>query len=297
MSLSRQLFTAILSMDSYNRGYGAGIQIAGNRIGTATTRDDSSILVANGQRLDIATGFYAISYDWNGTTVISYRGTNAESLGDFATDVLNGYFVGAGQSTTSQAWLAAEFFQRVTGTESGDPTLSNTILTGHSLGGGLAGFIGALYHQEAYIYDNMTFEGAANSAYDIASDWIPGSPDLFAKYVWGNYYNGLTPWSPLISNNIKAYATTGELLDPLRAAFFQQTPVTHFDSNMGLTPDLIALHSQALLVSTMFASEAGHTAWASIGPELWAAKFNDAVGRCRLALESKNAAVSFLVGI
>lgn len=33
MSLSRQLFTAILSMDSYNRGYGAGIQIAGNRIG------------------------------------------------------------------------------------------------------------------------------------------------------------------------------------------------------------------------------------------------------------------------
>ncbi len=275
MTISRQLFQAILSIDSYNRGYNPGLQLTGTRIGSAVIGRDSSILTEGDQRLDIDAGFYAISYDWDGTTVISYRGTSPESDGTIFVDVLNGYFVGAGQSTNDQAWLAAQFYQHITGTEAGDPTAANAILTGHSMGGGLAGFIAALYRQEAYIYDNMTFENAAKSAYDVALGF--GFQDLFADFVWGDFYNEMVPWTPLISENIKAYAIKGELLDPLRALFPQQTPVTHFESHFGSITDLLALHSQALLISTMFASEAGHSAWASIGPELWAAMFSDKI--------------------
>ncbi|MGF6177404.1 hypothetical protein ABIE33_005724 [Ensifer sp. 4252] len=86
----------------------AGVQITGNRIGTATTGDDSSILLENGQRLDIDAGFYAISYNWDRLTVISYRGTSADNAANFVTDVLNGDFAGAGQSTNGQAWLSRQ---------------------------------------------------------------------------------------------------------------------------------------------------------------------------------------------
>lgn len=36
MPISNDLFLAILAMDSYNRGYNAGINISGNTLGTAT---------------------------------------------------------------------------------------------------------------------------------------------------------------------------------------------------------------------------------------------------------------------
>jgi len=79
MSISDDLFLAILAMDSYNRGYGAGIAGLSDQvdtaIGTATVRkrlqDVSDTFVPEAQ----AAGFYAIAYDWNGQTVISYRGT------------------------------------------------------------------------------------------------------------------------------------------------------------------------------------------------------------------------------
>lgn len=40
MTLSRELMLAILSMDSYNRGYGVGVNLPGssNRIGRAIIR-------------------------------------------------------------------------------------------------------------------------------------------------------------------------------------------------------------------------------------------------------------------
>ena len=46
MTISKDLFLAILSMDSYNRGYGEGIAGLGginSKIGTATLRKQSNI--------------------------------------------------------------------------------------------------------------------------------------------------------------------------------------------------------------------------------------------------------------
>jgi hypothetical protein len=78
MPMNENVFRAILAMYSYNRGYGAGVnglsQTVGTTIGNATiianAEDDNGVAQA--------AGFYASAYRWNGTDVISYRGTNAD---------------------------------------------------------------------------------------------------------------------------------------------------------------------------------------------------------------------------
>ncbi len=92
------LMLAILAMDSYNRGYGAGIEGLGgigSKIGGATISTDSTLKLGEG--VDSAAGFYAVAYDWNGQKIISYRGTDfiAETNG-VGGDVVNGYGRGAG---------------------------------------------------------------------------------------------------------------------------------------------------------------------------------------------------------
>lgn len=79
------LFKAILAMDSYNRGYDAGIKFGtesgnnseddnGIQVGTATILDNSSEILGG---TDQNIGFYGIAYDNDGETIISYRGTDA----------------------------------------------------------------------------------------------------------------------------------------------------------------------------------------------------------------------------
>jgi len=92
MTISKDLFLAILSMDAYNRGYGSGINDGGNNdpdglgisgsIGFATIGADSSVLVDDERnRLDenlnfaTAVGIGDDTMD-AGTTIISYRGTD-----------------------------------------------------------------------------------------------------------------------------------------------------------------------------------------------------------------------------
>lgn len=76
------LFNAILSMDSYNRGYGRSINLETipntSKLGNATITLDSRIFRENGNELDQSIGFYALAYDYNGETVIAFRGTNVD---------------------------------------------------------------------------------------------------------------------------------------------------------------------------------------------------------------------------
>ena len=156
MAISKELFLAILSLDSYSRGYGAaiddgagnddGLGEAGHGIGSASIKD---VDIPNGS---IDAGFYAVAYTVgsgvegidSGTTVISYRGT--DNFGEYynadrgANDILNGWLGGSG-SPTSQTSLALEFYESVTGKSVFEGAAENTILTGHSLGGGLAGLV------------------------------------------------------------------------------------------------------------------------------------------------------------
>jgi hypothetical protein len=79
--MNRDVFLSLLALDAYNRGEGAALNglTESGAIGTATIRE----FQPGEQEGWEAAGFYAIAYDWNGETVISYRGTN------FPNDPLN----------------------------------------------------------------------------------------------------------------------------------------------------------------------------------------------------------------
>jgi Ca2+-binding RTX toxin-like protein len=171
-SLNTNVFQAILAMDSYNRGYGANVnglsQTLGTMIGTASIIRNAEDAAGVAE----AAGFYASAYNWNGSKVISYRGTNfdysLDSVEAFVNspavrDAWNGWSLGAGFAPASQGQLAIKFFNAVTSNTSiyDSNITDNILLLGHSLGGGLAGFVGALSHQQSAGYDHMPFGVAA----------------------------------------------------------------------------------------------------------------------------------------
>ncbi len=101
--MNSTLYKAILSLDAYNRGYDAGININENSIGNATINTDSFDLgllnegTQNEIRVDENASFYAVAYSYNGETIISYRGT------DDASDIWNGWTTGVGNANSHSA--------------------------------------------------------------------------------------------------------------------------------------------------------------------------------------------------
>jgi hypothetical protein len=76
--MNADVFRAILALDSYNRGYGQGVNglPASGKLGSANILKDSLARLGVESK---ATGFYASAYTWNGQTYISYRGTNPDN--------------------------------------------------------------------------------------------------------------------------------------------------------------------------------------------------------------------------
>jgi hypothetical protein len=151
MAISQDLLLAILSLDAYNRGYAPGIEglgDLGSKIGNATIIKQSD---PDEDSAEFAAGFYAVAYQLeDGTRIISYRGTDHGDWNPFGapdsqsggSDIYNGWVAGAGLAT-SQTAMALQFYETVTGHSVWDGPLDDMILTGHSLGGGLAGFVPA----------------------------------------------------------------------------------------------------------------------------------------------------------
>jgi hypothetical protein len=161
--------------------------------------------------------FYASAYDWNGQTIISYRGTNLDSI---PTDITYGYGVDAGFPYTAQAADAIAYFKSVAQYEDpaiGDDWQSAEItVTGHSLGGGLAGLVGSIYGLGGVLFDNMTFNAAANLLFeDASSSKYPGLSTAI--------YGSQRPY-PLDTAGLNALATTGEVLEGLLPLRQLQTP-------------------------------------------------------------------------
>lgn len=188
--MTDDLFLAILSMDAYNRGYDAGIDglgSAGSKVGLA------EIIDADLPIGSVEAGFYASAYDLSGQTVISYRGTDVDSLSELANEALNGYITAVGGALSTQALMAAEFYQAVTGSDESNPINTQALLTGHSLGGGLAGYIASLYHQQGVLFDNMAFEEGAQDAYDKALAHGTIDAGAVGDLIWQDIYNGFDP--------------------------------------------------------------------------------------------------------
>lgn len=175
--MNRDLFLAVLSMDAYNRGYGArlsnlpesGALGNANIINRASLGIDGSVY-QNWQ----AANFYAIAYDWNGEKIVSYRGTD-----NLTEDAFNSYAIAVGDPLKPQGTMAVQFYKAVVGVDANgnlisNPLTQNITLVGHSLGGGLAGYIASLYNRPAAIFDNMPFElaSAATHAAALTNEWI-----------------------------------------------------------------------------------------------------------------------------
>ncbi len=154
---SSDLMLAILAMDAYNRGYNSSIDLGGiKKIGFATAESDSSDKLSLEETQKV--GFYAVCYNLGGKSVISYRGTDNQGIfakpDKGASDIWSGWSIGAGYANASQATWAKKFYEAVTGySVYADVAPSNVVLTGHSLGGGLAGHVAALARTSALAFD------------------------------------------------------------------------------------------------------------------------------------------------
>jgi len=276
--MNPDLYLAILAMDAYNRGYGQGVDGLSNapntQLGETTILTDSIAKLGDAA---MGAGFYAVAYNVSGAgidgltgTVISYRGTDANFVLPWSSegsDLLNGYSLAIGDYNATQAQMAVQFYQDVTGFADGvSPFDANVTTTGHSLGGGLAGYIARLYGQSGTIFDNMTFELAASLAYeDSATD-----SELNSR-LYGDY-----EVQPPTNDNLTAFATTGEFLTAQRV--FQSLNVNYLDSNGGVR-NPFTLHSMSLQVALQFAraNPDKFANWSAIGKQLWDAYFSSDV--------------------
>lgn len=261
MAISNELMLAILAMDAYNRDYGAGLVLGGTQIGTATLASNSSVLVdAGGSRVDQPASFFAQAYTLaDGRTVISYRGTD-----DPFTDVVNGYGIGAGQPTVAatQGQMAVEFYRSVL--EGADPRSANIAFTGHSLGGGLAGYVAALYGRQGVLFDQMPFQSAAEKAFALSvgySDPVVGTIDdpALRQAIYGND----APWAPSVAGISSHFIpAAGGLPWTNFLAAFRTDPALQNTARYELPPDtnlswswynkVGERHDAALIVIRMF---------------------------------------------
>jgi hypothetical protein len=146
MATSKDLLLSILALDSYNQGYGRGIEHNATTIGNATKFTPAGI----SDTLWSSTGFYGSAYTLNqtvgdmpaGTKIISYRGTNSDGW-NILPDIAFGWITATGVGS-AQSLQASQFYTAVTGNGINAGASANTVLTGHSLGGGLAGYVSAL---------------------------------------------------------------------------------------------------------------------------------------------------------
>ncbi|SCC81402.1 hypothetical protein [Saliniramus fredricksonii] len=281
-SIDSDVFKALLALDAYNRGYGRGIELlpGANGIGFAeyldVTKDNGDDNVTNpefGLHADsIAASFYARAYTYNGETIISYRGTdqyfwNDQSWGD----IINGWTLGAGVTASSQGELALQFYNAVKQAAGENTTIS---VTGHSLGGGLAGFVAGLHGLEARTFDTMTYISSVQQLYNYIKPPILGS-----EYWYDLVYGTGSPNAPDFSN-IQGYFVEGEVLEgalPARTeSAYDLTSISH-ESELGMN----ALHSQSLLTLLLYGEKqvGGDNAdWQGAKAELVTALFDDAIG-------------------
>ncbi len=288
--MNRDLFLAILSMDSYNRGYGRGIKFSANDI--ASNKNEVGVKIGNAivtqqdnSESAVAAGFYAIAYDMTGVAgfadgerVISYRGTDRlfnNPFGNGPGSDFWAYGIGVGQpfaltgGLTDQARLTIEFFRAVAG-DGADPFAANITTTGHSLGGGLAGYAAMLYGKQSTIFANMAFEDAAENTRRAASLGSMIGVDQTLVY-------GSGPINATDRTGISGLAVVGEGLG--YAPFFnrarQATEVTPPSSRGSRSAG--DLHAMSLHVALLWDQIHGTQNWTPAGEQLWDAFFDSAV--------------------
>jgi hypothetical protein len=191
-------------------------------------------------------------------------------------DIWHGWSLGLGTTDSQQGVMAIDFYNAVVddlyGTEvHGNDDSINISLTGHSLGGGLAGFVGSLYDQDACVFDSMSFGLAvelANGGSDtdifetiygstnLEDAWNPDYVGISGYYVEGEVLDGLQPWRSAAPGPLDLGSVTDELGG-------------------------VQKHSMSMMVIRLFAdvgSDAGgalDTGWRTSGQYFWPVMFQE----------------------
>ncbi len=205
MALSERVFTAILAMDAYNRDRPetrekdrlAGVTVSGD-IGLASFRTVIDLR---------ENGFQATYYHWNGKKVISYRGTDeAPWMKDTSGVDIKAYSAAVGWPS-DQALAALSLHDIV----NRDGPKMDILVTGHSLGGGLAGFVGTLrgtptdgVTTRAVLYNHMPFMAsvAVLELVDIIwnkNDWTPNPRAITTYEIAGEFLGLLRAGEPVLA--------------------------------------------------------------------------------------------------
>lgn len=294
---------AILSLDAYNRGYLPGMPLSLSQaavpVGGATLQNTSTTALgvdANGVPIDQSASFYAVSYDWNGKTVIAYRGTRFDganyTLPD-AGDVLNGWTLSAGFAQASQAQLAMQFYTDVTGAQVAlGQAPGSVILTGHSLGGGLAGFVADLTGLPADVFNNIPFGASVAGEALFAGGSLIGLPTSSVNVRQFDIANEIAGYLRATGDAASVPLFLAELMPtwglleaPIAAGaaaedgfqLDQSTTSETLNSNAGAAASASCLHSMGLNALLTYADWKQYSGWQTIGAQLYNAEFSDSL--------------------
>ncbi|MGZ5904289.1 MAG: Mbeg1-like protein [Reyranella sp.] len=264
---SATLTNAILAMDVYNRGANPGLVVNFNTIGNYQVIAGSLLWTGSFQAAT-----YQLVNDPT-TRILAYRGT------DQIADVL-GWLGGAGIVGWPTQFPAAEAYFKTWG------TTAHVSLTGHSLGGGLAGYIAAVNDKAAYAFDAMPFEFAAEGRYEqihgffgeLFSNSAARYDDIHMVSTSGEVLSTIRALAPPVEA-IAAIAQFGPVAGALvtaKAAIgiaAEQKVVLDAGVNFGL--DAVSLHSASLVVLLQYASDNAHTSWSAAAAPLMTALYDD----------------------
>ncbi|HRY01895.1 MAG TPA: calcium-binding protein, partial [Beijerinckiaceae bacterium] len=338
---------AVLSLDSYNRGYGARVgelsDVNGAALGNLSVINASAVLTdAGGKRLDEPAGFYAIAYNVNGsavtgmadgTKVISYRGTDNPSLSlseqSGGSDIANGWASATG-TMTAQANLAISFYNQVYKLVMGQDVPSGLlvpsvptgkiVLTGHSLGGGLAELVSTLTGEAGVGFDWMPSilqalaQNGSASLLDLWSGTFEGeavkgealqyvrSGDLVELIAGGlgllpiAFQNGIAASLGLTSLDSNNPARSLHEMAVKIASYEATVPTTMLDASVSSVANpasavhqAIDLHSMALAVMLQYAKDKSLNDWRPLGDKLLSSLNNDAIGSAIGLVKGANA--------
>jgi hypothetical protein len=290
MTTNPQLLNALLAMDVYHRG------VAGGLFGLVPdTQIDDTVRGDASPTVDTAIGFFAQSYMLNGHTIIAYRGTD-DGGGTGTLDRTYGYPIALGGFQAAQATAAVAFYRSFL-TAGASPLGSDIIVTGQSLGGGLAGYVGALYGVQTNVFDSMPFLDAVAAAYSFARDGFVGtgvegsgvyvSESDYLSFRHSLYGDSPFPASaPTVSTLNGAYvkgefiAFGNSIIPGGRPYPFEQgddKALDAFDPSNVLDP--FARHTSSSLVALMFGGGLGDLSWHASMRYLWPAWINNDIGR------------------
>ncbi len=304
MTISTELLMAVLSMDAYNREYNSGIDgLNASKVGQASIIDRTAVGIgAPEYQAWQSASFYAVAYQMTdnsidglveGEIIISYRGTDERFFELPLVDLP----IITGDYDEQQVQLAMQFHSAIAA------TAENPIfLTGHSLGGGLAGMTAAAFDEQSLLVDPIGFVGAYdNFRTDFAAhfsvyasylaipeiertqaqiDAIEVFEDLFKQY-------GLDPQAlPTFSdpdNNYQAFHLDGSIAENVRLGT-ESTQL--FIPSLGSFADFvggIGAHSASLHAIMMYEHDERvggrlQGSWVHIAEPLLHAMFSEDIG-------------------